>query len=805
MSIRHTLLPLGEWLQNILSIDGLFSARARGSNLPPAAPPKPFSGEGVGSFSLLQELPQERLQSLPSATKDPLPATTSSLAATPVLAFESSVMERDRSPAGALLRAASSTDGAVVATPLRPYENYVLERDLPREPEFLLAAAGTDGNGATIGTSLMDLAWSFRLHSNPSATRTIYLDFNGHTTSGTSWNTSTMGSSFYSPAYDIDGNPSLFSDAELIRIQQIWQRVAADFAPFDVNVTTQASPDDWLARSSSSDAYYGVRAVITSYGPYSTSAGGVAFVGSFTSSADTPVYVYNTSIVGVSEAISHEVGHSLGLAHDGASSSEYYTGHGSGETGWAPIMGGSYNRNVSTWDDGSYSGSTNTGSTGNYGSGANDVAVIVGNNGFGFRPDLVGNDRSTAAPLTIAGGTVTQFGTIETRSDSDWFSFDLLDVGDVNLSFDPYWYRAYVDGDGLWGGTTSTYLSRTSDINSTTPYPENASNLDLAVDLYDSKGVLLYRADSPGLATSIALQGLAASTYYLKLDGVGFGAPTASTPTGYSDAGSLGNYWISGTITRAADNAGGGSTPSGGGGGTTTLPLLSITGLTQAEGTGTSLTTFLVNVSLDRAASSDITLDYRTIDGTAISSGSAADYQARSGTLRIAAGATSASLAISVTADATSEASESFQLALSNPVGATLVNTQAQVVIANDDTTTSGGKGSKRPSTKGLIANGPALGLQAPVLPGMAETIDPLTGIGGLGEGRWDQSEEGDGRPAALVGPAEGWEFEAFPVAFPGILPEPFPSTQPFPALPFSAGGVFPGLQEQAPGWRVAG
>jgi hypothetical protein len=42
--------------------------------------------------------------------------------------------------------------------------------------------------------------------------------------------------------FDLDGVPYTFSTAELQRIQAIWQRVAEDFAPFDVNVTTEAPP-----------------------------------------------------------------------------------------------------------------------------------------------------------------------------------------------------------------------------------------------------------------------------------------------------------------------------------------------------------------------------------------------------------------------------------------------------------------------------------------------------------------------------------------------------------------------------------
>ena len=41
----------------------------------------------------------------------------------------------------------------------------------------------------------------------------------------------------------------------------------------------------------------------------------------------------------VAEAISHEAGHNMGLHHDGTSTTGHYQGHGSGVTGWAPIMG----------------------------------------------------------------------------------------------------------------------------------------------------------------------------------------------------------------------------------------------------------------------------------------------------------------------------------------------------------------------------------------------------------------------------------------------------------------------------------
>jgi hypothetical protein len=41
------------------------------------------------------------------------------------------------------------------------------------------------------------------------------------------------------PAYDTDGNPAAFSAGELSSILAIWRGVSEDYAPFDVDVTTE--------------------------------------------------------------------------------------------------------------------------------------------------------------------------------------------------------------------------------------------------------------------------------------------------------------------------------------------------------------------------------------------------------------------------------------------------------------------------------------------------------------------------------------------------------------------------------------
>jgi hypothetical protein len=436
---------------------------------------------------------------------------------------------------------------ATEANPVELSVEFSHDNDLREET----VVAGSD---QTSTVALMDLGWTFQLHSSPSSSKVIYLDFDGNTTTRTSWNSASIGSSFYSPAYDIDGNPAIFSKEELSRIQQIWQRVAADFAPFDVDVTTQAPPTDWLIKSNSTDPNYGIRAVITSYGPSSSVAGGIAIANSFNAATDTPCFIYNKSLTGVAEAISHEVGHSLGLSHDGTSSNAYYYGHGSGETSWAPIMGVGYNKNVTSWDNGTYYGSNNGSASANYGHGPNDMSVITTFNGFGYQLDQIGNAPSSAAALTVAGGVVSQFGRIETSLDSDFYSFQLQSSGNLNLKFDPYAYRAFVDRDGLWGGSNLVYTAPVSDGNSGTAHADSGSNLDLAVGLYSSSGSLLGSFDGAGLATTLAWSNLAAGTYYVKLDGVGVGNPTSSTRSGYNDYGSVGNYLITGTITNALDS-----------------------------------------------------------------------------------------------------------------------------------------------------------------------------------------------------------------------------------------------------------
>lgn len=382
---------------------------------------------------------------------------------------------------------------------------------------WVVSATATDASGNTSEFSPAiwqgaDLDSTFELHSNPSASKVIYLDFNGHTTTGTDWNTKYGKSTISSPAYSLDGS-SAFSDQELINIQRIFYAVAEDFRPFGVNVTTELPPlADLIKDNSGSDTRWGIRAVIGGTEADvlgDGNAGGRAYTGSFTWNSDTPAFVFSRSLTNgdvqsVAAATSHEVGHTLGLEHDGQGGSEYYAGHGTGATSWGPLMGNPYGRSVTQWSKGSYTGATNT---------QDDLAIITTQNGFGYRGDDHGNTASAASPLSGTGKTLAA-AVIARNSDVDFFSFTISD-GKIDLtaspdSFDP--------------------------------------NLDIRLTLLDANSQVVVVNDPSASLSARVTATVAAGKYYLKVEGVGAGSPWATNPTGYTDYGSLGFYAITGTI-----------------------------------------------------------------------------------------------------------------------------------------------------------------------------------------------------------------------------------------------------------------
>lgn len=174
----------------------------------------------------------------------------------------------------------------------------------------------------------------------------------------------------------------------------MWQIVAEDFAPFNVDVTTEDPGTAALKYSGGGDTEYGTRIVISPTDAwFGDGYGGVAYVGSFKSS-NTPAFVFSDnlgSFKSVGDASSHEAGHTLGLHHDGAPSKNYYAGHGE----WGPIMGNSYTRALAQWSKGEYTGADRANE--------DDLAKVAAYLGYHF--DDHGDTATTATALAGSGET----------------------------------------------------------------------------------------------------------------------------------------------------------------------------------------------------------------------------------------------------------------------------------------------------------------------------------------------------------------------------------------------------------------
>ena len=334
-------------------------------------------------------------------------------------------------------------------------------------------------------------------NSYPSAAATIYLDFDGQYLNGTAWNTN--GPMVLGP-----------SNLNASQMEEVFNRVAEDYRPFNINVTTD-SAKYWAAPADKR-----MRIIFTVTSDWYGAAGGVSYMGSFTWGDNTPAFVFsallNYKTKNIAEAASHEAGHTLGLRHQSRydanciKKEEYNTGDGSGEIGWAPIMGVGYYRNLTTWHNGPNPYGCN--------SEQDDLAIITStDNGFGYRPvTKTAGSFASAISIVPQNNALAAAGTIITNTDNDYYKLSLSTGGAVKINIRPY---SVAPGD-------------------------NGSNLDVQVKLYSSKQNLVATYNPPALLSASIDTTLNAGNYYLVVGG----AANAYA----SSYASLGNYSIEGSL-----------------------------------------------------------------------------------------------------------------------------------------------------------------------------------------------------------------------------------------------------------------
>ena len=354
--------------------------------------------------------------------------------------------------------------------------------------------------------------------SKPGSANIIYLDFNGHTVTGTAWNASRA--SYQCLPYNLDSDLTTFSDSEQSNIIEIWERVAEDFKAFDINVTT-VEPNSFGPNVARALITKNTDATGTS-NPSSTS-GGVAYKNVFGSTSFhttySPAFAYYNNLYSapnIAEAVSHEVGHNLGLSHDGTSSVQYYSGHGSGESSWGAIMGASYGKNFTQWSKGEYYNANNK---------EDDIAIISAKTTFAS--DDVPSILSEANALTVSGGSFM----------SDGFF--------IGANADADLHRIVIDQSSV------TINAQSFKVPSSTSY---GSNLGIQLELLSAAGNLIAAAAAQGQSTAIISTTVVPGTYYIRVSGTGNGTPLASTPSGFTSYASMGAYKLYGSVGSGGGN-----------------------------------------------------------------------------------------------------------------------------------------------------------------------------------------------------------------------------------------------------------
>ena len=352
-------------------------------------------------------------------------------------------------------------------------------------PAFEIPALAAPRRPAAVAAPVVTLIQN----SRPGATAQLFMDFDGENVNDVEWGR-------------INATASPLNATQRVNV---FRRVKDDFLCFNINVTTD------VGKYNAAKPGTRMRCIVTTVDTAAPGAGGVAYLNSFAYAGtiftkDIPCWCFNPTVKSIADTISHEVGHTLGLNHDGlVGRAEYFDGQGTGATSWGPIMGAPFTKLVCQWSKGEYNGANNY---------EFDIEIIANSvNGFGYAPDDFGDTTATASPITFVNGNIEQRGVIDKPDDLDVFSFTTAHGGSVLVS---------ASGIGNAVGNLDCQLETL-----------NAYGVVVGTNKFDnSQGAGLNVLVGPG-------------TSYLRIRGAGDGKVNG---VGYSAYGSRGAYTITGRL-----------------------------------------------------------------------------------------------------------------------------------------------------------------------------------------------------------------------------------------------------------------